>query len=148
MSPPELAGPLVGGTFTAPSIEMLAARGLRTDTEIPVVIAARVGSWTATKIVRLGATAANPSVGAVTIDGAAPGDAIAIDAGVDVALAIDVDPTASVTWLTSCGTLHDFDLAHARLRVEPDDMQAGELAIVVRDADGGTAWQRWPIAAR
>ncbi|MCE9577869.1 MAG: hypothetical protein K8W52_32340 [Deltaproteobacteria bacterium] len=147
VSPPELAGPLVDGEFTAPTIEELAARGLRADAEVPVVIATRVGPWVATKTVRIGAAAQNPTI-AIAIDGAAVEGAIEVAAGVDVALTIDVDAGASVTWLTSCGTLHDFDLAHARLRVEPDDPQAGELAIVVRDAHGGTAWQRWPIVAR
>jgi len=44
--------------------------------------------------------------------------------------------------------MHDFDLAMARLRVEPEDPHTGTLAIVVRDALGGVDWHLWPITAR
>jgi hypothetical protein len=49
--------------------------------------------------------------------------------------------------LTSCGTMHDFDLPQAYLRVETDDPQAGELGVVLRDAHGGVAWKVWPVKA-
>jgi hypothetical protein len=58
------------------------------------------------------------------------------------------DARASVMWLTSCGTMHDFDLAHAVLRVEPGDPHDGELVLVVRDLEGGASWRAWPIRAR
>ena len=64
-------------------------------------------------------------------------------------LSVDADDaTYDVTWLTSCGTMHDFDLAKAHLRVEPTDPQSGSLAIVVHDVLGGVDWHVWPIAAR
>jgi hypothetical protein len=50
-----------------------------------------------------------------------------------------VDATYNINWLTSCGTMHDFDLAMAHRRVEPEDPHAGTLAIVVRDALGRPA---------
>ncbi|MEO7735294.1 MAG: hypothetical protein ABIY55_30355, partial [Kofleriaceae bacterium] len=57
----------------------------------------------------------------------------------------DVD--FDVTWLTSCGTMHDFDLPAAYLEVEADDVTAGELVLVVRDQGAGVTWSRWPIHA-
>ena len=67
---------------------------------------------------------------------------------VDVPLSIEADDARyDVTWLTSCGTMHDFDLPAAYLEVEADDPDAGELAVVVRDATGGVAWRVWPIRA-
>jgi hypothetical protein len=44
--------------------------------------------------------------------------------------------------------MHDFDLARAYLRVEPEDPTAGTLGVVVRDAVGGVAWKLWPITAQ
>jgi hypothetical protein len=44
--------------------------------------------------------------------------------------------------------MHDFDLARAHVRVEPEDPHAGTLAIVARDTLGGVACHRWPITAR
>jgi hypothetical protein len=46
-------------------------------------------------------------------------------------------------WLTSCGELEDHDSPRATLRV--DGRCDGELAVVVRDAFGGTAWRVWPF---
>jgi hypothetical protein len=43
--------------------------------------------------------------------------------------------------------MHDFDLAKAYLRVEPEDPHQGTLGVVVRDTAGGVAWQFWPISA-
>jgi len=66
-----------------------------------------------------------------------------------VPLSIDADDnTFDVTWLTSCGTMHDFDLPSAYLKVEVDDPQTGELAVVLRDAAGGVTWDLWPIHAQ
>ena len=55
--------------------------------------------------------------------------------------------TDDVNWLTSCGTMHDYDLPQAYLRVELEDPMEGELAVVLRDARGGVAWRVWPIHA-
>jgi hypothetical protein len=73
---------------------------------------------------------------------------LTVPAGVDVPLTVAFDATYNINWLTSCGTMHDFDLPMAHLRVEPADPHAGTLAIVVRDALGGVAWHRWPITAQ
>jgi hypothetical protein len=103
----------------------------------------------ATKIVWLGRAGANPSLDAMTIDGAPAGAKAEIVVGklVDVPLSISAEIDDDVNWLTSCGTMHDFDLPQAYLRVEAEDPASGELAVVLRDALGGVAWGVWPIRA-
>lgn len=118
---------------------------------VPLVVGVAYHGLTlfATKTVWLGAAAANPTLDAMTIDGA-PADArteIVVGKLVDVPLSIAAELDDDVNWLTSCGTMHDFDLAQAYLRVEAEDPAAGELAVVRRDARGGVAWRVWPIRA-
>jgi hypothetical protein len=160
VSPASLAGALARSathwTVTAPGDDALAAarRELGLDAGAPVPLQLRVGftrlGQTALKIVWLGPHADNPVIDPVTIDGR---DGLAevqltVAAGVDVPLAVQFDATYNINWLTSCGTMHDFDLAKAHLRIEPADPHAGTLAIVVRDALGGVDWRLWPITAR
>jgi hypothetical protein len=104
----------------------------------------------AKKTIYLGDSVMNPaSVGDVTIDGAPPDPTqIVIASGVDVPLASDAAPDAMVNWLTSCGTMHDDDEHAAFIHVQPGDRKDGELAVVIRDALGGVAWQVWPISAQ
>jgi hypothetical protein len=65
-----------------------------------------------------------------------------------VPLSINADDASfDVAWMTSCGTMHDFDLPQAYLEVEADDPTTGELGVVLRDAHGGVAWKIWPIRA-
>jgi hypothetical protein len=77
----------------------------------------------------------------------APATEIVVGKLVDVRLAIEVADTDEVNWLSSCGTLHDFDLPEAYLRVEAEDPTEGELAVVVRDDHGGVTWRVWKIRA-
>lgn len=88
------------------------------------------------------------SVGNVTVAGAPPEPSIVVPIDVDVPLAVDADPTSTVAWLTSCGTMHDDDEHSAFLHVLPDDPKDGEMVVVVRDAFGGVVWQTWPISAQ
>jgi hypothetical protein len=140
----------------APNAEQLdAARGeLGLAAGAPVPLRLRVGyavnARFATKTVWLGGDAANPAMTGVTVDGRDPGDAeIVVDPLVDVPLSIGVDDTTyDVTWLSSCGTMHDFDLPSAYLRVEADDPTSGQLALVVRDSAGGVNWRIWSIRTR
>ncbi|HEX8110106.1 MAG TPA: hypothetical protein VF516_20390 [Kofleriaceae bacterium] len=159
VSPARLAGALARSAHwrvTAPGDDQLAAArselGLAAGAPVPLQL--RVGftdlGQTALKIVWLGQHTDNPVIDPVTIDGR---DGLAeaqltVPAGVDVPLAVDFGATYNLNWLTSCGTMHDFDLAMAHLRVEPEDPHAGTLAIVVRDALGGVAWHLWPITAQ
>lgn len=160
VSPTALAGALgrssTRWTVTAPGDDQLAAGraelGLDPGAPVPLRLRFRfAGSGlTALKVVWLGQHTDNPVLDPVTIDGmnALAQAELSVRAGVDVPLAVDFDQTYNINWLTSCGTMHDFDLASAHLRVEPGDPRSGTLAIVVRDALGGVAWHLWPITAQ
>jgi hypothetical protein len=119
---------------------------------IPLVLVETFGPLplTVSHTIFLGDAASNPPAGAVQVNGAAvaPDAHLVIPADVDVPLSIDADPAAAVNWLTSCGTMHDDDEHAAFVHVKPDDSQAGELAVVVRAADGGVSWQRFTIVAQ
>jgi hypothetical protein len=72
---------------------------------------------------------------------------ITVASATDIRLSVEFGDSYVVNWLTSAGTMHDFDLADAYLRVEPEDPQSGTLGVVVRDDLGGVAWRLWPISA-
>jgi hypothetical protein len=141
---------------TAPGAEQLdaARRELGLVAGAPVPLHLRVGYVAgprfATKTVWLGGDAANPTMTGVNVDGRDPEAAeIVVDPLVNVPLSIGVDDASyDVTWLSSCGTMHDFDLPTAYLRVEADDPTTGQLALVVRDSAGGVNWRVWPIRTR
>lgn len=140
---------------TAPDETRLAAARteLMLDPGAPVPLQIGVAyagqTLTAIKTLELGQAAANPPLNGLLVDGKPPGDdELAVGKLVKVPLAIGADDAIDdVAWLTSCGTMHDFDLPRAYLRVEADDPAAGELAVVLRDAHGGVSWKRWPIHA-
>jgi len=145
-----------GWTVTAPSAEQLAAArgelGLAAGALVPLSIRAGYtqSGLFATKTVWLGGDATNPTMTGVTVDRGDPGDTeIVVDPLVDVPLSIGFDDVRyDVTWLSSCGTMHDFDLPTAYLRVEADDPTSGQLAVVVRDDSGGVGWRIWSIRTR
>ena len=103
----------------------------------------------AVKTVWLGDSADNPMLGEPTVDGvAAPTTAELVVASLtDIPLSVEVSEGDDVNWLTSCGTMHDFDLPQAYLRVELEDPTTGDLAVVVRSEVGGVAWRVWSIRA-
>jgi hypothetical protein len=142
-------------TVTAPSDDrMAAARSelkLAADAPVPLEIGVSYAGQTliATKTILLGQAVANPTLDNVMINGQPPADQLTVGKLVKVPLAIDADDlNFDVIWLTSCGTMHDFDLPNAYLKVESDDPDTGELGVVLRDAHGGVAWQLWPIQAQ
>jgi hypothetical protein len=159
VSPTSLSAVLAfeGGTWvvTAPGEERLAAArtelGLPPDAPVPLQVGVAYAnqSLVATKTITLGVAGDNPSLVAVMLDGKPAGTSeVVVGKLVDVPLSIDADDALyDVTWLTSCGTMHDFDLPAAYLAVGADDPDSGELAVVVRDATGGVAWRVWPIHA-
>ena len=142
---------------TAPSEQLLAQvraeLGLTGDAPVPLRIGVSYAGQTlvATKVINLGRAESNPSLVSMNmkIDGAPASSAeIVVEPLVKVPLSIDAnDDDFDVTWLTSCGTMHDFDLPIAYLKVEQDDPTSGELAVVVRDAGSGVSWNVWPIHA-
>jgi hypothetical protein len=158
ISPTSLAGAVSHGahwTVTTPGADQLAAARteLSLDAGAPVPLRLRVRfagtSLDGLKVVWVGEHADNPVLDLVTIDdqNALAQTQLTVAAGVDVPLAVDFDDSFNINWLTSCGTMHDFDLAKAHLHVEPADPHSGTLALVVRDTLGGVAWHLWPITA-
>lgn len=154
-TPPSLAGAVQpDGSIVAPSAEALdqarAQLGVVGGAPVPLEVVALFGTLPAKKTVWLGDHADDPVLPAITIAGQpapAPGDAITIAYDVDVPMAIDAPATWRVSWLTSCGTMHDDDERAAFVHVQPKDPASGELAVVVRDDLGGVAWRTWPMTS-
>ncbi len=141
---------------TAPDAATLAAArtelGLAADKPVPLTVGVSYAGQTllAFKTVFLGEARVNPTLDDMMIDGAAaPGSAteIVVQPLTDVRLSVKADVDDTVNWLTSCGTMHDFDLPNAYLRVEKDDPTMGDLGVVRRVPDGGVAWHVWTIRA-
>lgn len=152
VSPQSLATIVIGSTITAPTEGQLATAraelALAADAPVPLVLGIVAAGFSATKTVWLGDRRDNPPLADVAIGGMPPGASIVVPPDQDVTLFVTADDAVdTVNWLTSCGTMHDFDLHAAYLRVEPDDPQQGELAVVLRDPSGGVSWQVWPIRA-
>lgn len=152
VSPRRLANALVGAVVTAPDESQLAAvrseLALPAGAPVPLVVGISAGGFEATKTVWLGDSGDNPALVDLLIAGAPPPTELVVSREEDVTLSVKADDVNdTVNWLTSCGTMHDFDLSSAYLRVEPDDPQQGELAVVLRDSRGGVSWQVWPIRA-
>src|SRR5262249_30905150 len=86
-------------------------------------------------------------------DGKPPGDGeLAVGTLVKVPLAIDADDaTYDVTWLTSCGTMHDFDLPRAYLEGgDGRDLQVTRalIACILTACELGGSWSlRWCVHA-
>jgi hypothetical protein len=156
LSPMSLAGALSGTTVTAPSEDQLAAArtelGLMPGVPVPLQLGIAYGALFSTKTVFLGDAGDNPVLANVTIGGApapAAGQMITVPADTDVHMSVDADDSLMlVDWLTSCGTMHDFDLHASYIHVLPDDPQSGELVLELRDNAGGVTWSVWPIAAQ
>jgi hypothetical protein len=140
---------------TAPSADRIdAARSelkLAAGAPVPLQIGVAYGggSLLGTKVIELGTAADNPTLNDVMVNGADPGTSEIVFGKLDrLPLSVDANDTDfDVTWLTSCGTMHDFDLPTAYLKIEDDDPTEGELALVVRDSHGGVAWRSWAIRA-
>jgi hypothetical protein len=159
VSPASLADVLSieGGAWVvkAPGEDRLAAARselkLAVDAPVPLQVGVSYAGQTlvATKTLLLGQSAANPALSSILIDGKPPGDAeIVVGKLVKVPLSIAADDRDfDVAWVTSCGTMHDFDLPQAYLKVENDDPTTGEIGVVLRDDHGGVSWKIWPIRA-
>jgi len=162
VSPASLAGAVARDgerwIVTAPDeAALVAARsslGLAAGAPVPLVVRVSyaAGALVATKTVWLGARGADPTMPDVMIDGAsaaATAAELVVAPLVDIPLSVPLDDVSyDVTWLSSCGTMHDFDLPAAYLHFDADDPTEGQLAVVIRDATGGVAWRVWPIRAQ
>ena len=159
VSPASLSDALVrqgnDWVVTAPSADRIeAARAeLKVAAGQPVPLTIGVSydgmALVGTKIIELGAAADNPTLNDVRVNDMDPGTAdLVVGKLVKVPLSVDANDTDfDVAWLTSCGTMHDFDLPTAYLKVEADDPTEGQLALLVRDAHGGVVWTWWAIRA-
>jgi hypothetical protein len=119
--------------------------GLAADAPILVELDVYFGPLSGThftthKQLWLGDSAANPELPAIRVDAQPPGDTIAIARDRDITLAADAD---DVSWFTSCGRLRDASEPAAIL--VSGAACTGELAVVVRDGQGGTVWHVWPL---
>ena len=150
-----LARDATGWTVTAPpDSELAAARtelGLAPTDPVPLRVKMTFPTHdpVAYKVVWLSDTASNPVIDPITIDGkdALMETSLIVAKQTRIPAVVHFDDTYDINWLTSCGTMHDFDLASAYLKVDPTDSQSGTFAIVVRDLRGGVAWHLWPITA-
>ncbi len=168
-SPMSLAGALQrdGARYvvTAPDETQLAAArtelGLEAGAPVPLVVGVAFpgGSFpsgeiaeglAAFKTVWLGDTGANPSLDSVLIGDASPpaGSEVIVSYTGETRMSVDFAETDEINWLTSCGTMHDFDLPEAYITVEDEDSTEGHLVLVVRLDDGGTSWRVWPARAQ
>lgn len=146
-----------GGAWvvTAPSEDRLTAAraelGLAPGAPVPLQVGVAYANQTllATKTIALGHAADNPALVNVMLDDKPAGmSEIVVGKLATVPLSIDADAASyDVAWLTSCGTMHDFDLPNAHLEIGAGDPDAGELAVVLRDAKTGVAWRVWSIHA-
>ena len=126
--------------------------GLAADAPVPLDVYTAFGregeeALFAKKRVWLGASGTNPIMPRATVDGSPMTDALVVPRGPDVYLSVSAGEGDRVSWLSSVGTLFQDDVATSFLRVLPEDRAEGELAVVIRDAHGGVAWQVWPIRA-
>jgi hypothetical protein len=160
--PPALAAAVVqdGGDWTVVAPDEATLAQLRADLgimpgqpvplRVGVAIAFPAGQLLAIKTVWLGEAAANPELGAVTVNGAPAADGMTVPPDVDVALAATAAETDAVAWLTSVGDLSDADDAVATLHhdttADPPPPTTGHLAVVKRSELGGVAWGFWAIA--
>jgi hypothetical protein len=144
-----------GWVVTAPDEARLAAIRTEMNLEpgapigVQVGVSYAAGTLFALKTVWLGESRANPPLDGLMIDGAAPpADAVELARDVDIPLSVTADAAEmKANWLTSCGTMHDYDLPSAYLVIEDEDPDEGELAIVLRDRLGGVTWRVWSLSA-
>lgn len=155
--PPELA-PFVtvarspdAWTVVAPPAAQLA--GLRAALQIPAAepiavpltitttvdgVALVAHKWTV-----VDATAPNPTIAGVALDGvAAPVLHAAAGSTPRLSVTHDAGPDAVVRWLSSVGELAQYQSADATLDAAAP--ARGAIVVVVRDARGGVAWQIVP----
>jgi hypothetical protein len=155
---------------TAPSDDAIAAArtelGLDADAPVPLtvgvaaawpypVVSPDPNGFAATKIVWLGEQRANPVLEGLTIEGMEmppEGTPLVISAMKDyrTRFTVDADDEVNIiSWLSSCGTVHDDDLRAASISVDKDDdCTDSQLAIVLRAPDGGVTWRLWPLTAQ
>jgi hypothetical protein len=157
ISPAGLTANLTGATFTAPGETQLdqirSDVGLGPTAPVPVEVEIEADGFQALKTIYVGDSADNPTLDGLLVNSVAPLDQtnalITVPANVDVPLFVNADDDdMNVNWLTSAGTMNDFDIHDAFLHVNPTDSQTGQLAVVVRDQSAGVVWQYWSVVTQ
>jgi hypothetical protein len=157
VSPTGLTSNLVGATFTAPGETQLdqirGDLGLGPSDPVPIEVEVVADTFEALKTIYVGDSSDNPTLDGLLVNGVPPptdtNALITVPANVDVPLFVDADDDVdNVNWLTSCGTMNDFDIHDAFLHVNPSDPQTGQLAVVLRDESAGVVWQFWSVVAQ
>ena len=171
VSPQSLASTLtVTGTtvtVTAPDEARLAAArtelGLPAGAPVPLQIGVAFPAtqfpntteeegFAALKTVYLGEHAENPTLTNFVSDGQDGATLTEVHMGAveKFRLSVDADNEVAgddVNWLTSVGTLHDFDLPRSYITIEDEDRLEGSLALILRKENGGVTWKVWPMTA-
>lgn len=143
-----------GWAVQAPSeSELVALRqelGLKPDELVPLRVGVRVdlgsGPLDAVKLVNLGASVPNPTLGPVMINGAPAADGMSLPADRDVIMSVEIGEEDEAYWLTSIGDLSDVDDPVAELNhdsASDDHPSQGHIAVVVRTKEGGVTWGFW-----
>lgn len=136
---PEEVPPLPPNALPIDSVKLQLPLGGRTASVLKAVLVAD-------------ATTANPTLSAITADGAALADGATLElsAGVAVELGMQVAPAtgerATYAWYASIGEIEDYQSSPCRyVAEEPGD---GWLFAVVRDGQLGIAWRAVPVTVR
>ena len=155
ISPTGLTTNLTGATFTAPGETQLdqirSDQGLGPSDPVPIEVQVEANGFEALKTIYVGDSSDNPPLDGLLVNNVAPptetNALITVPANVDVPLFVEADDDVdNVNWLTSCGTMNDYNIHDAFLHVNPSDSQTGQLAVVLRDESAGVSWQYWSIA--
>lgn len=160
VSPASLASSLMrddaGWSVVCPDDAALAAArlelGLQSDAPVPIQVGVSHRGMTllAVKQVVAGEARENPSIDSATAGGRLLRelDEVVVEAAEETPLRIEAVLEDDVNWLTSVGTMNDYDLpSSAYLTVDADDALEGQLAVVFRDSRGGVTWRVWPLRA-
>lgn len=142
-----------GWSVVAPSAEQVAAaRAVLSVPDdqplaLPLELVTEVDGVTlaAQKWTIVGASADNPAIDGVAVDGVAASE-LRVAAGSSPRLSVrhDAGDAAVVRWLSSVGDLARYQTAEATL--DAARAAAGAIVVVVRDGRGGVAWRIVPAA--
>ena len=97
--------------------------------------------WRATKSLVVNATAPNPTIRTMQIDGADV-EELKATVGTKPALSVVVEGDLKYAWYSSVGDLEKYRQPIAFL--DADEAADGQIVIVVRDDAGGVSWQLLP----
>lgn len=118
------------------------------------VVSPQGNGFGAVKTVWLGREGTNPPLDGLTIGDVAPADdaelVFSTAKAAKTRLFVEADDDHDiVNWLSSCGTVHDFDLSSSAYVTadDPKDRLEGQFAIALRDELGGVAWRVWNCRA-